>query len=198
MYHRRASESVRTRARELRREMTSAERLLWMRLRNRKLAGLKFRRQSPIGRYIADFECAGCGVIIEIDGDSHRNRAREDYERSEWLRAQGLRVIRFTNTEVLSELDRVLEVIVRACRGNGTTTLANVPVTQVRSEVPTSCYDGQERTNRSLARRIGESRQANSLSRVRERAGVRALPRGGNPPMPDPSPKMGEGRRADD
>lgn len=107
--------AIRTRARELRRPQTPAERVLWARLRNRQI-GPKFRRQHPIGRFIVDFYCAEAGLAIEIDGDSHVEQAEYDAERTAWLAEQGCRVIRFTNRQIHQQIDAVLEAILNACQ----------------------------------------------------------------------------------
>ncbi|WP_337173714.1 endonuclease domain-containing protein [Paludisphaera sp.] len=105
-------ESLR-RARRLRREATRPEQLLWAALRNGRLAGAKFRRQVVLGEYILDFYSAEHGLVVEIDGESHEDRGAYDSRRDEWLRARGLRVVRYTNDDVLAELDGVLEGIRR-------------------------------------------------------------------------------------
>ena len=107
----RVSPKTRKRARELRRELTPIEAILWQRLRSRRLAGLKFRRQHPIGPFITDFYCAERKLVIEIDGDTHAEQARYDASRTAWLEEQGNRVIRFNNRDVLDNLPGVLEMI---------------------------------------------------------------------------------------
>ena len=101
------------RARKLRRESTPAERLLWSALRNCSFAGLKFRRQHPIGFYVADFCCQQEKLIIELDGDSHDFSEQKDNERTEVLNKEGYRVIRFSNADVLDNLEGVLKMIAR-------------------------------------------------------------------------------------
>ena len=107
-----------TRARELRKNMTDAERKLWYFLRNRRLAGLKFRRQVPIGPYIVDFACLEKKVVVEIDGGEHNmpDQRRYDSQRAAWLEAQGFRIFRFWNKEVLFNIESVLAVILQACQ----------------------------------------------------------------------------------
>jgi very-short-patch-repair endonuclease len=81
-------------------------------LRRRQLDGLHFRRQSPIGRYVADFLCVDARVIVEVDGGHHTGtRSDHDRKRTLWLESQGYRVIRFSNNGVLEHLDDVLETI---------------------------------------------------------------------------------------
>ncbi|GAB4414263.1 MAG: hypothetical protein Kow00123_27740 [Anaerolineales bacterium] len=104
------------RARELRHPQTPAETLLWARLRNRQLSGFKFRRQHPIGTAIVDFYCDACRLAIEVDGDSHAERAEYDAARTQALEEQGVRVIRFTNRDVIHHLDAVLERILEECQ----------------------------------------------------------------------------------
>ena len=103
------------RARELRQSMTPAEEILWAELRNRRFTDFKFRRQHPIGCYIADFVCRDCMLIVELDGESHVGRENKDKVRQENLEACGYRVLRFWNHEVYEEKERVLEVVYAAC-----------------------------------------------------------------------------------
>ena len=100
-------------ARELRQDETEAERLLWENLRGRRFHGLKFRRQHPIGRFVADFYCPALKLVIEVDGDVHDEFAvhRRDLERTTWLHEAGLRVIRIPNDEVMSDLPAALRRI---------------------------------------------------------------------------------------
>ena len=101
-------------ARELRSNMTEAERHLWHYLRGHRFFGLKFKRQKPVGRYIVDFVCLEQRLVIELDGGQHQEQAALDGERDRWLSEQGYQVLRFWNHEVLGEADAVLEVIARA------------------------------------------------------------------------------------
>ena len=112
-------------AKELRVRSTDAERLLWHHLKSRQLNGLKFRRQEQIGRFIADFVCYECRLIIEADGGQHAVEQEKDAERTAWLELQGFRVLRFWNNEILSNIEGVLEVIIQA-----TTTPHPVPLPQ--------------------------------------------------------------------
>lgn len=100
--------------RKFRKEPTTAEKLLWNCLRNRQLNGLKFRRQHPLGRYIADFYCAEARLVIELEGKAHNKMEQKEYDkiRKEELEARGLRVIRFNNEEVLKRTEKVLAKIV--------------------------------------------------------------------------------------
>lgn len=92
---------------------TPPETRLWLALRARRFQGVKFRRQKVIGPYIADFACRDPMLVIELDGDSHGTREAHDARRTAFLEAQGYRVVRFTNAEVMSNLEGVLEVIAR-------------------------------------------------------------------------------------
>ena len=100
-------------ARRLRRQATDGERRLWSHLRNRQLGGFKFRRQETIGRFVADFACAECWLVIEADGGQHRDDA--DRERTPYLNSLGWSVLRFWNNDILLNTDGVLEVILRTC-----------------------------------------------------------------------------------
>ena len=102
---------LKDRARKMRREMTELETRLWLALRDRRLSGIRFSRQVVIGSYIADFCARSCKLIIEVDGDTHADQSR-DQRRTAFLEAQGYRVIRFTNEEVATNLNGVLQVIV--------------------------------------------------------------------------------------
>ena len=99
-------------ARRLRQKQTDAERVLWFRLRDRRLMGLKFRRQVPLDCYIVDFCCEESRLLIELDGGQHVERSKEDAERTVALEAMGYLVLRFWNNDVLLNTDAVLESIV--------------------------------------------------------------------------------------
>ena len=101
-------------ARALRRRQTEHERLLWKRIRNRKLQNLKFRRQVPIGSYIVDFACMEKRLVIEVDGTSHANTQQYDLDREEYLRTRGFMTVRFTNRHVHEAMDWVLGQIAEA------------------------------------------------------------------------------------
>jgi len=98
-------------ARHLRKNMTDAEQSIWRALRLRQILGVKFRRQHPIGVYIADFVCIERKLIVEVDGGQHAEQIVEDKARTAWLEAQGYRVMRFWNNEVLQNIEGVLEAI---------------------------------------------------------------------------------------
>ncbi len=102
------------RARDLRKNSTDTERALWRHLRLRQLGGYKFRRQQPIGQYIVDFECLDKRLIIELDGGQHSEQVDYDSARTAWLGAQGFRLLRFWNNQVLAEIDAVKALILRS------------------------------------------------------------------------------------
>lgn len=102
-------------ARKLRRDQTDAEKLLWSHLRNRQVEGVKFTRQYPVGPYIADFACRSLKLLIELDGGQHVENP-VDIERTRLIEAQGYRVIRFWNNDIMANIDGVLEVIAREIR----------------------------------------------------------------------------------
>ena len=102
--------SLLERCRILRKSNTSAEALLWRLLRSRQVSGAKFRRQHQFGSYILDFYCPECRLVVEVDGGQHalpENTAR-DAQRTQYLESRGIRVLRFTNLEVLQETEAVL------------------------------------------------------------------------------------------
>ena len=105
------------RAREFRKVLTPAERLLWDKLRKRQLVGYKFRRQHPIGSYVVDFYCPEKKLAIEVDGDSHEDREAYDRKRTGILEKYRCKVIRFTNQQIHYEMEFVLDQILIACDG---------------------------------------------------------------------------------
>ncbi|MCK1638694.1 endonuclease domain-containing protein [Bradyrhizobium sp. 157] len=113
MPHDEVSKTQRDRAKRLRREMTRAETLLWRHLKAKRLAGFGFRRQVPMGSYIADFAAHSCKLVVELDGESHDfvERLRHDERRDRWFEVRGYRVLRFTNDEVLKNLEGVVLAI---------------------------------------------------------------------------------------
>ncbi|QUS41548.1 endonuclease domain-containing protein [Tardiphaga alba] len=109
---------VTTKSRELRANSTDAETKLWNALRNRQIAGFKFVRQEPIGRYICDFVCREKTLVIEADGGQHLESERYKV-RDRYLREQGYRVLRFWNNDVLSNIEGVAMVIEAALGKSG-------------------------------------------------------------------------------
>ena len=102
-------------AKELRKNSTEAERVLWRYLRMKQMGGLKFRRQEQIGRFIVDFVCYEKHLIIEADGGQHAIEKERDTERTLWLNAQGFTVLRFWNHEILTNSEGVFEIIRQKC-----------------------------------------------------------------------------------
>jgi very-short-patch-repair endonuclease len=103
-----------TRARTSRQNMTEAEKRVWQILRSHQTEGYRFRRQVPIGRYIADFACDAARLIVEIDGGQHARSSPHEAERSGFLQTEGYRILRFWNNEVLANLDGVHRAIAEA------------------------------------------------------------------------------------
>lgn len=102
---------LRPMAREMRAEPTEAEDLLWQHLRNHQLLGFKFRRQHSIERFIVDFYCSEVGLVVEIEGPIHQYREEEDLIRKEYITSQGLRLVRFSNNDVLNNVNGVINHI---------------------------------------------------------------------------------------
>ena len=101
---------TRRRAKALRREMTKAEWLLWLQLRQHPT--LKFRRQHPIGPYIADFACISDRLVVELDGESHNHSIDHDAARTALLEAQGWSILRFPNSAVYQDTDAHLTTLI--------------------------------------------------------------------------------------
>jgi very-short-patch-repair endonuclease len=101
-------------ARDLRKNPTDPERVLWNRLRRRQLAGFKFRRQHSVGPYICDFACVEASIVVELDGSQHVERSDYDFRRDAFLRSRGFRILRFWNKDVLSHTEAILETVYEA------------------------------------------------------------------------------------
>ena len=119
MPHAVVSDRQRSRAKQLRRAMTRAETLLWRYLKANRMDGVGIRRQTPIGNFIADFVCFSSKIIIEVDGESHdfEERQKADQRRDAFFAAEGFQVLRFTNEQVMTSLEGVVEVIRQATSG---------------------------------------------------------------------------------
>lgn len=102
-------------ARKLRQNMTPAEQALWKHLRGNRLSGLPFRRQQIIEGFIVDFYCHQAGIVIEVDGEIHQYQKVYDKVRQNELEALGLKVLRFSNQEVIDHLENALDCIARDC-----------------------------------------------------------------------------------
>jgi len=111
IYHYGAKPVTFERAKELRKEQTPAEVLLWSKLRNRQFEGLKFRRQHPVGQFIVDFYCHEKTLVIEVDGGIHNEEdvKERDENREFELKNFGLKIIRITNEEIEQDIDGILE-----------------------------------------------------------------------------------------
>lgn len=130
MPHKRTTPKIFHRAKELRRNLTPAERKLWKRLRANQIGGLSFRRRHAIGPFIVDFVCLEKKHVIELDGNSHANQPEYDERRTAWLETHGYRVQRFTNVDVNRNLEIVLRAILDAC----TETLPPTPSHRERTD----------------------------------------------------------------
>ena len=106
---------LKERSRTLRRNMTDAERMLWSKLRGKQLKGFQFNRQKVIGNYIADFYCRKAELVIEVDGGQHYmdSGMTRDEKRDAYISQLGLKILRFSNVEVLKNIDGVVEDIVK-------------------------------------------------------------------------------------
>jgi very-short-patch-repair endonuclease len=110
------SKGAHERARTLRREMTEAEKRLWQRLRYRQMRGYRFRRQVPIGSFIADSVCQEARLIVGVDGGRHDTRSELEACPTRFLESEGYRILRFWNNEVLENPDGVQEEIAQYLR----------------------------------------------------------------------------------
>ena len=139
----RAPDKTFSHARELRRAMSLPEVVLWQALRKRRLAGLRFRRQHPIGPYILDFYCPSARLAIEVDGFAHDTaaRVRHDERRQAWLAQQGITVLRIGASDVLKDqrLEAVLVAIERAAAGTPSGSLRSPPPPHGGGGTPYSC-----------------------------------------------------------
>jgi len=108
------NKNLKQRSRQLRKSMTDAERHLWVKIRMKQLKGYQFYRQKPIGDYIVDFYCPKVKLVIEVDGSQHFSDEMTEYDRirDEYLNSLGLRVLRFTNIEVLTNIEGIIESII--------------------------------------------------------------------------------------
>lgn len=118
MPHRSIPGANRRLGKAMRRRLTPAEYRLWSLLRGRQLEGLRFRRQEPIGSYIADFVCFERKIVVEVDGGQHSryNAAAADADRDSWFQGEGFAVLRFANADVMSGSDAVCSAILNAAR----------------------------------------------------------------------------------
>jgi very-short-patch-repair endonuclease len=110
---------LKSNARTLRSNMTDAEQRLWARVRRKQILGVQFYRQKPIGRFIVDFYAPSVRVVIELDGGQHFEAEQQQYDqlRSVFLGQQGLTVLRFTNLDVMKNIEGVMEILLREVQG---------------------------------------------------------------------------------
>jgi very-short-patch-repair endonuclease len=120
-------------AKQMRREPTPSERLLWQKLRNCQVNGLKFRRQAPISPDIVAFFCSEAGLVVEVDGETHVD-SETGAVRDAWLRSQGFRVLRFWNNEVMANPDGVVAAIQAAAEASFGSTPPPDPLPQGEGE----------------------------------------------------------------
>ena len=113
-----ASHNIKTKAKGLRKQMTDTEKILWDHLRRRKQQGFYFRRQHPYNIYILDFYSLKANLAIEIDGPIHLARKDYDEDRTKFLESSGLKVLRFKNADIESDIESVIEVINRYLSNN--------------------------------------------------------------------------------
>ncbi|MEI8020633.1 MAG: DUF559 domain-containing protein [Schlesneria sp.] len=135
---RRQTRTETERARELRILSTYPERILWFALRNRGVAGLKFRRQFPIGPYFADFVCGEANLVVELDGESHEGREEYDDRRTKYLENCGFQVFRVTNDDVLEDVEAVAIGVAKAAGIDVVTWLSGKEKNPMEQEDPHS------------------------------------------------------------
>ena len=112
-------DDIKAHARAMRKRPTEAEKLLWRQLRGKQFNGFKFRRQHPIDRFIVDFYCRAARLVIEVDGSAHDalEAAAYDEARQQFLEKQGLRLLRFSNEQVIKDTESVLQAISKVLCG---------------------------------------------------------------------------------
>jgi very-short-patch-repair endonuclease len=116
-----------TKARELRKNLTDAEQRLWQGLKRRQIEGVKFRRQQPIGDFIVDFVSFERRLIVEVDGGQHAEQLAYDEKRTRWLEAQGYKVLRFWDNDVLANTEAVMQAVFDAVEQRASTPHLNPP-----------------------------------------------------------------------
>jgi very-short-patch-repair endonuclease len=123
------SANLKDKARQLRRNLTDSEKVLWSRLRSKQVLGIQFYRQKPIGEHIVDFFAPRAKLVVEVDGSQHMEAdyAQKDGRRDRYLASLGLRVLRFNSREVLKESNAVIEAIYRARIGQLNTEIPPAP-----------------------------------------------------------------------
>jgi very-short-patch-repair endonuclease len=143
------------RSRELRKNPTDAERKLWQHLRDKQLENFRFRRQRPIGNYIVDFICLEANLVVELDGGQHADQQQYDLKRTAYLTAEGLKVLRYWNNDVMQNIEGVLENIRAALMQGATQRTPSQPSPREGKEliVPSKKAVAEARSAPSPARR---------------------------------------------
>jgi very-short-patch-repair endonuclease/methylase of polypeptide subunit release factors len=153
---RRIPEALLLKARELRKNQTSAEEILWQCLRDRRLGALKFRRQHNIGQFIADFYCHEARLVIEADGGIHTTQVEKDADRDRWMTANSFKVLRFNNEEILDNISAVLAKILETAQPELASPLAaNSPLTPA----PSPAGEEKQKPPSPRGRRAGDEGQ---------------------------------------
>ena len=176
MPHAEVGPAQRRRAKQLRKEMTGPEKKLWHKLKAHRAGGAHFRRQVPVGSYIADFACHSAKLIIEVDGDQHSVGRQQisDVRRDAWFFEQGYRTLRFSNWQVMNEFESVVLTIEAAAQG----LLGELPVGADLPSPPLWGRDGEGGMPPSTVGQPSSAEPARSI------------------PPSQPSPTRGEGLRA--
>jgi len=183
-------------ARELRKNATDCERLLWLHLRAGRLQGFKFKRQQPLGNYIVDFVCFQTRLIVEADGGQHNEQIEYDTRRDNWLRSQGFNVLRFWNNDILANTEAVLATILKACM-DYVDTPSPQPLSATVPDValpPASMQSSHEGRGAKAAGFISENRKKQNAPDSNSTA-TNTTPN--NPDSPPPSRGRGRGRGED-
>jgi len=155
-------------AKDLRQNMTEAERVFWQRLRADRLEGRHFRRQQVIAGFIVDFYCHSASLIIEVDGEIHKGQIEADNERDQGLQELGFQVLRFENRTVLNELPNVLQQISKACQDPPALNTISPPLQEEGSGEYVLTGDTSRRLNTISPPLLGEGPGERSLGRGHE------------------------------
>ena len=148
---------MKQRARELRRNQTEVERVFWNHVRGRRLSGFKFRRQHPIGPFVADFVCLEQRLIVELDGGQHAENVEEDRKRSRFLESRGYRILRFWNNEVFENMEGVLQTVLSVLNGASPSPRPSPPESGERGNTTTlERQSGERGKTTTLGRQAGE------------------------------------------
>ena len=172
--HAKATAESKAAAKSLRGRMSDAEAMLWAKLRDGRLDGFAFRRQHPVGRYVADFACPSAALLIEADGGQHC--AAADSERDDNLRARGWKVLRFWNNDILQKTDEVLSAILQAAKeGANAKTLRRLSREQNQNHPPPLAGGGKNSRQRIFGGWRSDD-DARCVATPRDRAVARSHP----------------------